>query len=633
MKREQLQKLLENVSRTRIIVIGDFCLDAYWFIDESASEISIETGEPTHPVCRQKYSLGGAGNVAANLAAMGVGEVLAFGVTGHDPFGNQMLEIMRTLGINSGHMLFQDSEWQTHTYSKPYTGDKELGRIDFGNFNKLYDSTADLLLSDFESSLLSADAVIINQQVPSGIHTDYFREKLVRLIARHPEKIIIADSRNYNDQFGAAIRKMNDTEAARLCGADKSPDDKMPFSEVSKYAESLFAGSGKPLFITRGSRGSLVCDSSGIKEIPGLMIISRVDTVGAGDSYLSGVAAALAAGCGLEEAATLGTYVAGVTVQKLFQTGTASPAEILQAGTDPDLVYSPDLAENEHNAHYLEGSEIEIISWPERGRRFNHVIFDHDGTISTLREGWENVMAPMMVREILGDRFTGEDDSLHRTVRARVDDFIDKTTGVQTLVQMAGLASIVKEYGFVPAGRILDEHGYKRIYNTELMKVVDARTGKLGRKELGISDLTIKGAVAFLKALHDRGVLLYLASGTDTSDVQREAEILGYADLFGGRIFGAVGDINTEAKKVVLDKILGSIGGATAGGVLTFGDGPVEVRETVKRGGFAIGVASNELRRYGLNQRKRSRLIKAGAGLVIPDFSGYVQILDLLNMQ
>jgi phosphoglycolate phosphatase-like HAD superfamily hydrolase len=162
---------------------------------------------------------------------------------------------------------------------------------------------------------------------------------------------------------------------------------------------------------------------------------------------------------------------------------------------------------------------------------------------------------------------------------------------------------------------------------------VDARSGKLGRKELGIGDLTIKGAVAFLKALHDRGVLLYLASGTDTSDVQREAEILGYADLFGGRIFGAVGDINTEAKKVVLDKILGSIGGATAGGVLTFGDGPVEVRETVKRGGFAIGVASNELRRYGLNQRKRSRLIKAGAGLVIPDFSGYVQILDLLNMQ
>jgi phosphoglycolate phosphatase-like HAD superfamily hydrolase len=241
-------------------------------------------------------------------------------------------------------------------------------------------------------------------------------------------------------------------------------------------------------------------------------------------------------------------------------------------------------------------------------------------------------MAPMMSREILGDRFTGEDDSLHRAVRERVDDFIDKTTGVQTLSQMAGLVSMVREFGLVPREKILDEHGYKEIYNTELMKVVDQRTEKLKRKELAISDLTVKGAVEMLEALHERGFILYLASGTDTSDVIREAETLGYAGLFGGRIFGAVGDINTEAKKLVLENILGSIGADSAGEVLTFGDGPVEIRETVKKGGFAVGVASNEQRRYGLNLRKRTRLIKAGAGMVVPDFSCYGQILDLLGM-
>jgi hypothetical protein len=67
--------------------------------------------------------------------------------------------------------------------------------------------------------------------------------------------------------------------------------------------------------------------------------------------------------------------------------------------------------------------------------------------------------------------------------------------------------------------------------------------------------------------------------------------------------------------------------------VVTFGDGPVEIRETNKRGGITIGVASNELRRYGLNESKRTRLIKAGADVVIPDFSQISQLLDLLNIK
>jgi len=67
MKKEKLQKILNDISSGRIAVIGDFCLDAYWFIDEAMSEISIETNEVTRPVAKQRYSLGGAGNVTNNL--------------------------------------------------------------------------------------------------------------------------------------------------------------------------------------------------------------------------------------------------------------------------------------------------------------------------------------------------------------------------------------------------------------------------------------------------------------------------------------------------------------------------------------------------------------------------------------
>ena len=75
MNRNELEALLGDIRRVRIGVIGDFCLDAYWELDASLSEISIETGLATRAVRRQRYSLGGAGNVANNLVAMGVGQV------------------------------------------------------------------------------------------------------------------------------------------------------------------------------------------------------------------------------------------------------------------------------------------------------------------------------------------------------------------------------------------------------------------------------------------------------------------------------------------------------------------------------------------------------------------------------
>ena len=90
-------------------------------------------------------------------------------------------------------------------------------------------------------------------------------------------------------------------------------------------------------------------------------------------------------------------------------------------------------------------------------------------------------------------------------------------------------------------------------------------------------------------------------------------------------IFGAVGDPRVEAKRVVLERIIADhrLAGPQ---FVTFGDGPVESRETRKRDGVAVGVASDEVRRFGLNAEKRTRLIRAGADLIVPDFSQ----LDLL---
>ena len=632
MKRELLEKIISGIESVKIAVLGDFCLDAYWFIDESKSEISIETGQMTRPVKQQRYSLGGAGNVTNNITSLGVQDVRAFGVIGPDPFGTEMVKVMKQNGINPQNLLVQEKDWSTHVYTKPYVGDTEQSRIDFGNYNKLSKHTADKLINNLIAEIPEVDIIIINQQVLSGIHTEYFRKQITQVIQRFPEKIFIADSRNYSVSYEGAYRKMNDTEAAILGGFKKDANDVVLYSEVKEAAMNLFKRYGKPLFITRGARGSVIVSGNGITDIHGLMIISKVDPVGAGDSYLAGAASALAAGYSMELAAEFGSYVAGVTVQKLFMTGTASPVEILNIGTDPDFVYSPELAEDIRHAKYWNGTEIEVINEWKQPLNIKHAIFDHDGTISTLREGWEHIMQPMMMKAILGKQFQLADEALYHKVYSRVVDFIDKTTGIQTLVQMKGLIELVKEFGLVPADQILDEFGYKEIYNDELLKMVRLREAKLSRGELSLEDFTLKNAVLLLEKLYNSGVKLYLASGTDEEDVKNEARILGYDYLFEGGIYGAVGDVTREVKKIVLDRILDTIGNSGNGQVAAFGDGPVEIRETRKRDGLTIGIASNELKRHSLNENKRSRLIKAGADIIIPDFSQLSKLLQLLNV-
>lgn len=632
MKKEYLQEILNKIESVRIGIVGDFCLDAYWFVNESKSEISLETGKRTVTVREQKYSLGGAGNVANNLAAMGVKDIRVFGVIGADPFAAEMTGLMQKSGIGTNGLLVQESQWSTHVYTKPYIGEEEQSRIDFGNFNVLSERTADLLIGTLKSQMENLDLVIINQQVLSGIHTPYFRKRLVELIGLYPGKIFIADSRNYMDEYAGAYRKMNDYEAALLSGLQKTPSDIILYEEARESAQTLFDKFRKPVFVTRGGHGSLAIDEAGIIEIPGLMIMSRIDTVGAGDSYLAGVATVLAAGYGIGTAAELGTFVAGVTVQKLYQTGTASPKEIMEIGEDPDYIYRPELGEDIRNASYVEGTEIELVGKLPNQLHISHAIFDHDGTISTLREGWEQIMSPMMVRAIMGDHYQDADEAVYQKVQTHVNEFIDKTTGIQTLLQMKGLIGLIREFGMVPEEMILDEFGYKQIYNDTLLQMVNERENKLKKGELSVEDFTIKHAVSFLQKLHEAGVKLYLASGTDEADVKKEALVLGYAHLFDGGIYGAVGDVSKEAKKIVLDRILDSIGDAAEGQVATFGDGPVEMRETHKRRGVAVGLASNELRRFGLNGNKRTRLIKAGADIIVPDFSQYSELLRILKI-
>ncbi|UCE49644.1 MAG: HAD family hydrolase [Phycisphaerales bacterium] len=629
MNEQRIREIAARIKDVKVAVYGDFCLDAYWILDPRGSEVSLETGLQARAVGRHYYSLGGASNVVANLAALEPAAIQVIGVIGDDIFGRELTRQFEELGVDTTRLIVQRENFDTVVFGKPYLEGSEQPRMDFGFFNKRTEVTDRALLDGISSALEVADSLIVNQQVPGSITNESFIDGANALFEEFSDKIVLLDSRHFGHKFKNIYRKTNDFEAARLNGVGVKHDDVLTLSDVKKYAGNLYAQFNKPVFLTRGSRGIVAVDDDGIHEVPGIQLLKKLDIVGAGDTVTSALAVCLGAGVSPAEASEFANFAAAVTVQKLFQTGTASAAEIVEIGKDPDYIYQPELASDIRSARYHEGTEIELCCESLTLGRIRHAVFDHDGTISTLRQGWEQIMAPVMIKAILGDQYDTADETAYHKARNRVLDYINESTGVQTIVQMEALVEMVREFGVVPPDKIRDKFGYKRIYNDALMELVDKRVKKFKRGELDISDFTIKGSLEFLRALKQRGTKLYLASGTDRQDVVAEAEALGYAELFDGGIYGSVGDVARYSKKMVIERIM-SENNLQGPELAVFGDGPVEIRECRKRDGVSIGIASDEIRRHGLNVEKRTRLIKAGAHILTPDFAAREPLLKLL---
>lgn len=325
----RLSDLLSRLRSVSVGVIGDFCLDAYWQLDESPLELSLETGKPTMAVAQQEYSLGGAGNVVNNLAALGVGNVRAFGVLGEDLFGDEMLRQFKAINTDSNGILRQKSDWQTPVYAKPYQGREELSRIDFGRFNTLSTDSEKQLIESLNKYIAELDALVVNQQIPKSIFTPAVIRTLNSLALQFPQKVFLLDSRNTISEFRSMICKVNAIEASALSGKRIERNEDCTSDRLSDYAKRLFEHFQKPVFITRSRLGLLFFDGNQTIELPALDSEGPIDPVGAGDTVVAAIAAALAAGANPHQAGSLAMLAAAITVRKLRQTGTATPKEIL----------------------------------------------------------------------------------------------------------------------------------------------------------------------------------------------------------------------------------------------------------------------------------------------------------------
>lgn len=335
----RLKTILSTFRDVRILVIGDFYLDAYWHIDKTRSTLSLETPWHTNPVVAQRYSPGAAGTVTNNLNALGVGKCYTLGVIGKDGFGQTLLNCLQEKGCITDFMI-QAPGRVTPTYLKPmhrgYEGVENEGpRFDIENQVPMTKSVETRVINALHECLPCVDAVIIGDQIPHenlGVVTTQVRETLCELAVEFPEKIFFADSRTRIGAYRNVIVKPNRFEAMRAVEPEWRGES-VDRETAERCARVLAERTGKPVYVTLGADGILVCAQGNITHIPGIPLECDTDAVGAGDSVSAGLVGTLCATRGLESvnlAAYVGNLVASITVTKLGETGTASPEEILQ---------------------------------------------------------------------------------------------------------------------------------------------------------------------------------------------------------------------------------------------------------------------------------------------------------------
>ena len=267
--------------------------------------------------------------------------------------------------------------------------------------------------------------------------------------------------------------------------------------------------------------------------------------------------------------------------------------------------------------------DIEVIRYPSA--TFHSVLFDFDGTISLLREGWQQVMIPYFC-EVLAEADRGADKG---EIDFTVTEFVDMLTGKQTIYQCMALDAEVQRRG----GAAVDPYIYKVKYLRRLNGRIEGRLAALRSGVSKPDEFLVTGALEFLRTLSKNSDLtLYCASGTDEADVLSEARLLQVDGYFNGGIFGArdgaLGDVKeTVIRKIIDEKKLGG------DGLLVIGDGYVEIQLAKEIGAFAIAAATDEVRRKGINTWKRKRLLAAGADAVIPDFAGAAHLSSFLGLE
>jgi D-glycero-beta-D-manno-heptose-7-phosphate kinase len=293
-------------AKTNLLVVGDVMLDRYWFGD--SDRISPEAPVPVVQVSKVDERLGGAANVARNVAALGANTTI-LGVVGEDEAGARIGELLKQSGVNS--QLEVDSKVPTTVKLRVIARQQQLIRLDFEETPS--QTALEQKLARFEKALGTADVLVLS---------DYGKGALSQVAAmieyaRAKNKVILVDPKgeDYEKYRGATVITPNRSELRQVVGrwADEA--------DLTQRAQDLRRSLGiQALLLTRSEEGMSLFTDQGVSHVRA-QAREVFDVSGAGDTVIATLAVALAAQWPLDRAMALANRAGGIVVGKL---GTAT---------------------------------------------------------------------------------------------------------------------------------------------------------------------------------------------------------------------------------------------------------------------------------------------------------------------
>lgn len=309
--KDKLLSLLQNFKQKKILIIGDIMLDKYIF--GRVSRVSPEAPVPIVKVEKESYVPGGAANAASNITNLGA-EAFLVGIVGEDQERGTLLNELRVRKINTEGIVMDDTR-PTIQKTRVLSKNQQLLRVDYEKIHKTASHLENKLINYLQRLISEVDIIIISDYA-KGLITSKLMDEVKKLAKTNNKKVIV-DPRPINRGLYKDVYLItpNASEAEKLAKEDATTDEE--FKELSKKLAKSFNSN---IIITRGPKGMLIFENGNTISMP-TKAIDVYDVSGAGDTVVSALSLALAAGASLEEAATLANHAAGVVVGKL---GTAT---------------------------------------------------------------------------------------------------------------------------------------------------------------------------------------------------------------------------------------------------------------------------------------------------------------------
>ena len=317
--RDRLQSLLQAARSTRVVAIGDAMLDEYLVGD--VDRISPEAPVPVVRIRERRYALGGAANVAQNVAAVGA-ECRLIAAIGKDAAGEQLARMLDQAGLPRGGIVTVDRP--TTRKSRVVARSQQLVRIDDEDDADLTEADAGRIVAAAERALADADALIF-EDYNKGVLVPNVIERTIAAARKRGIPVIVDPKyRHFFAYRGATVFKPNrrELEAALGAAVDMEHPEAIPSALERLGVEHLL--------LTLGERGLVLASRDGTLGSVPTVAREVYDVVGAGDTVTAYLATILGAGGTASEAAVIANYAAGVEVGKLGA-ATVTPEEILDA--------------------------------------------------------------------------------------------------------------------------------------------------------------------------------------------------------------------------------------------------------------------------------------------------------------